>query len=288
MRISKATTPNVLYTIIGNTLVLGIIGLFLLGAFLGERMIDNLSEQFSFELELRPDLSQDHISDIKSILKTLDFVDPESITFKSKDQLAEEFIKDLDLEYTSDYVAEALFSVIRFSTNDKRYNSADVIRMKQSLSDIPTVQDVMHVEDFSKGLLDNMARFRKVGFLLSLILCFILTILIYNNTRLSIYSERFKIYKMQLVGAVPWFITKPFVNKAIRNGLMSGIIAILIVGGSFLLFGKALVAYQDNEALMALGKVAIFILMISITISAVSSYVIVNRYLRMDVNQLYR
>ncbi|MBT8221323.1 MAG: hypothetical protein KJP00_15965, partial [Bacteroidia bacterium] len=107
------------------------------------------------------------------------------------------------------------------------------------------------------------------------------------NTRLSIYSERFKIRKMQLVGALPWIITKPFVKSAIGVAAIAALIAILGIGILLFVSYPQVSSFNMLQAWTILGKVSVFLLVISITISIVSSYVIVNRYLKMDLDDLY-
>lgn len=255
---------------------------------IGQSLLSDLQDQFSIQVELQDDLSGEDIRQVQSMIGELDHVDQSSIVFQDRKMLAQSFKKELALEADDDLLTEALFDAISFKFDGTNINSADVIRIEQSLQKIPFVKDVNHIENMTAGLFDNMERIRLMGFFLSLVLSIVLIVLIYNNTRLAIHSERFKIRKMQLVGAIPWFITKPFVGISFRIACMSTFIAILLIGAVLLWASQNIIDLSIHDLLITLGKVTGILLLISITISIISSYLIVNRYLRMDVDQLYR
>lgn len=278
---------NALYTIIGNALILMVIGLMLVMLVIGQSLLADLKDQFHVQVELQDGLSADDISQVKGMIAELDVVDEGSIIYEDRKSLAQSYKEDLALDADDDLLADALFDALSFKFKESRISSSDIIRMEQALFKIPFIQDVNHIEDMSSGLFDNMERIRMIGFVLSLFLSIVLIVLIYNNTRMAIHSERFKIRKMQLVGAIPWFITKPFVGTAIRIAFISTLMAMTLIAISIFWANQQIINFSLDEIISLLGKVFGILLVISITISVVSSYLIVNRYLRMDVDQLY-
>lgn len=253
----------------------------------GQSLLSDLQDQFSIQIELQEDLSADDINQVKDIIGQLNLVDPGTIVFQDRKTLAQEYKIELELDADEGLLADALYDALSFKFLDADINSADIIRTEQALLKIPFVKDVNHIEDMSAGLFDNMERIRMIGFVLSLVLSIVLIVLIYNNTRLAIHSERFKIRKMQLVGAIPWFITKPFVGISFRIACISTLVASVLIGAALFWASEYVVYLSMTDILTTLGKVVAILLIISITISVISSYLIVNRYLRMDIDQLY-
>jgi|GEM_PF-5937750 len=278
---------NTFYTIIGNALILLVIGLMLVMLVVGQELLTDLRDQFHVQVELQEDLTGNDVSQVKAMITDLDNVDEQTIIYQDRKSLASSYKEELQLDADDELLADALFDAISFKFSNANVNSADIIRMEQALMKIPFVKEVNHIEDMSAGLLDNMERIRLVGFLLSLFLSIVLIVLIYNNTRMAIHSERFKIRKMQLVGAIPWFITKPFVGMSFRIACISTLIAIGLIGLTVFWANQQIIDFSMTEIFILLAKVFVILLVISITISVISSYLIVNRYLRMDVDQLY-
>jgi len=278
---------NSLYTIIGNALILLVIGLMLVMLVVGQSLMNDLQDQFSIQVELQEDLTADDINQVKTLISKLDLVDPSTIVFQDRKTLAQAYKSELELDTDDDLLADALYDALSFKFTTSNISSADIIRVEQALIKIPFIKDVSHIEDMTSGLFDNMERMRMIGFALSIVLSIVLIVLIYNNTRLAIHSERFKIRKMQLVGAIPWFITKPFVGISFRIACISTIVASLLIGLVLLWVSEHVVFLSTEDILTTLGQVGAILLIISITISVISSYLIVNRYLRMDVDQLY-
>ncbi|MBT8219406.1 MAG: permease-like cell division protein FtsX, partial [Bacteroidia bacterium] len=177
MRKRKIRSNN-FYTMIGNSLILFIIGLLLVMLVLGQDLLDSLREEFTFQLELEEDLSSDDVDQISSMLRQLAYVDQNSIQYQNKIEIANDFKEDLGISSDDNMLEEALFDAISLKLKSTEINSADIIRAKSDFMKIPLVQRVNHIEDLSKGLFDNMETLRFVGFVLSLVLCLVLTILI--------------------------------------------------------------------------------------------------------------
>jgi cell division transport system permease protein len=117
----------------------------------------------------------------------------------------------------------------------------------------------------------------------------VLSVALINNTiRLAIYSQRFLIKSMQLVGATKGFIRKPFLLYGIWHGLLGGLIAVLI------LIGTLYLAYQQIPDLVILrdytefGIVFLGVIGLGVFMSAVSTLFAVNRFLRLKIYDLYR
>ena len=136
-------------------------------------------------------------------------------------------------------------------------------------------------------LTHNIQRVSVILILVTLLLLFISIVLINNTIRISIYSKRFLIHTMTLVGAKPAFIRAPFVRRSIGNALVASAIAIAILAGTCYYvqqqIGTAFNIFQLDIAI----PVIVVVVAVSIFISWIATFTAVNRYLKMSANKLF-
>ena len=169
------------------------------------------------------------------------------------------------------------------------YANRDSLRwIAKELKSNPKVTDVAYQEDLMDKVNDNL---KKVGLLLlvlAALLTFISYSLISNSVRLSIFSRRFTIHTMKLVGASWGFIRRPFMRNGLVVGLVAALLACIALGGIV----YALYTYEPNITtvltweILAVTGGAVFVFGIFIT--AICSFISVNRFLRMRASELYK
>ena len=144
---------------------------------------------------------------------------------------------------------------------------------------------------FPSETVTKVGSYVKTAGIIFLIAAFLLTILVVfsidNTIRLAMYSNRFLIKTMQMVGATRWFIAKPINQRAIINGLIASVIAIAAIWGTVLLIESFLPDFKllhDNNGLIILFLI---IILLGITISLASTHRSVINYLRMKLDDLY-
>ncbi len=143
---------------------------------------------------------------------------------------------------------------------------------------------------YPTNVVGNMTILRKIGFgllVVALLLALVVIFLIDNTIRLAMFSNRFLIKTMQMVGATRWFIAKPMNITAIINGAISALIAIIICGALLISFEKwvpELKTLHDNKMLILL---ALLLLVLGIAISLFSTHRSVIKYLKMKLDDLY-
>ena len=131
---------------------------------------------------------------------------------------------------------------------------------------------------------------RRISFfLLSIsILLLIITIALINNTiRLSVYSKRFIIRSMQLVGATRGFIRRPFMYRSVLQGLISAILALVFLTGVIMVIWKNLPELQTITDPTMLLILYVFVIILGILVSGISTFIVVNKYLRLKPDKLY-
>ena len=149
------------------------------------------------------------------------------------------------------------------------------------------VYEVVYVESLVQSINQNLAKISIVLMVFAVILLIIVVILINNTIKLALFSQRFLIRSMQLVGAKPGFIKKPFLIRSVLHGALAGVIA---SAGLFLLLNFAnrkienLASLQDDRMLALLCLV---LLLLGSLIGLGSTYRAINKYLKLSLDQLY-
>ena len=152
----------------------------------------------------------------------------------------------------------------------------------------PKISDVAYQVDLMDRVNRNLTKINILLLVIAALLTFISFSLINNTVRLSVYSRRFLIHTMKLVGASWGFIRRPFMRRGLAVGIVAAIIAIGVLGGC--VYG--LYYYEPNminiitwvELAITAGAVLLF----GIIITTVSSYISVNKFLRMSAGELYK
>ena len=149
------------------------------------------------------------------------------------------------------------------------------------------ITNITYQKEMIELLNNNINKLSLILSLIALVMLFISIVLINNTIRLSIYSKRFIINTMQLVGAKNSFIRRPFLNRSLINSFIATLLSLLLLGGSIYLvqiqIGTAVNLYHVEIVV----PVVVIIFFISIIINCVATVAAVNRYLRMRTEQLY-
>lgn len=262
--------------------LIGLLGLLLINA---RELSDYFRESLSFSVMLNEDAKE---ADIRMLQKDLDakrFV--KSTEYISKEQAAENLKEDLGEDFLSFMGYNPLLPSIDVYFIAQYTHPDSVLNIEKYLLEYPVVNEVYFQESFLHLLNENV---RKVSFFLvvfSALLLFISLTLINNTIRLSVYSKRFLINTMQLVGATRRFIRKPFLIRSMIHGIIAGLVAILLLMGILYLVEEEfylLFTLQDIGLLLYLFG---GIIVMGILINFVSTFFSVNKYLGISEDKLY-
>jgi cell division transport system permease protein len=285
MSTGKKSKPSYVYAIIGVSLVLFLLGtlgwLVINGRGLTRVFKEDIEVQVVLHDNTRPEMAQK----LKDVLDQQPFVRTSSIT--TKEQAAKEFTQEWPEDFTQLLDFNPLYSSIDFNLYAPYVNKDSLSKIKEFVLQSNIVREVTYPE----LVVDKMnSNFRKIGIILgaiSLLLFIVVIILIDNTVRLAMFSNRFLIKTMQMVGATRWFISKPFDQRAVVNGLISGIISVIGLW--------AVISFAENQlpSLRALHEPMLLVLLMSgmiivgIMISVASTHRSVVKYLKMHVDDLY-
>ncbi len=287
MTTQTSTRPNYVYAIISVALVLFLLGLFAIVVLQGQQMIRYFKEQIEIIVELKNDASPTDQKLVRSKLQSSDYLLENSIRFISREEGAAMMQKEFGEEFLQLDMPNPLYDVILFRVKADYLEPDSLIKIRQQLKELPIVSDVYYQEDVTAAIGRNLKSI-AFGVLVVGVFCVLVAIaLILNTIRLALYANRFLIKNMELVGASWSAISKPFLVKSFVHGLLSGVLAIggIVVLGYFILNDSP----ELKEIIYWPGIAWVFgaVLVAGAAISVVSTYWVVNKYLRMRVDDLY-
>ena len=291
-KIPKKTFGNfpyisVIFSVSLSLLLLGIFSFFLLSSLEVKKVIQENTE---INIYLNKDISSNQIDQIKRTLFTKDYVltkDESTLSYISSEDAANEFSEEIGEDFVKFLGNNPLRDLIILKINSDFFENEKLVEIELDISRIPGVFEV----DYSKDMISDINKnIRNISFIFSgifIILFFISVILISNTLRLALFSQRFLIRSMQLVGATSRYILKPFLLRGLLYGLISGILS-----SGFLYFiilfinerinGSNMIVSIEKLSIIFITQIVVGILMVIL-----STYSSVNRYLGSTLDDLY-
>ena len=243
-------------------------------------------ENISLSIILNDTISENDLLRLERYLNATEYT--KKVVYISRDSALQEHIAAIGedpsefLGYNPLSASLEVYLTANYACNDS-INNVILPRLKI----FEGITDVTYQKDMIDLLTRNINKLSLILSLIALVMLFISIVLINNTIRLSIYSKRFIINTMQLVGAKNNFIRRPFVRRSIVNSLIATILSLAMLAGSAYFIqtqiGNAINLYHIE----IIVPVAILILIISLIINYIATIAAVNRYLRMHTNQLY-
>ena len=271
---------------ISISLVLFLLGLIALMGLLANNLSVYVRENIAFSVILKDEMKE---VDVKRLQKRLDASDyVKSTEFISKERAAKELEEELGENPEAFLGFNPLLASIEVRLNSDYANPDSIAVIESKLRLDTNIRDVLYRKDLLQMVNDNMKRIGIILFALATVLMVISFALISNTIRLMVYSKRFLIYTMKLVGATNAFIRKPFISANIAGGIMAALLAILMMIGFFYYLTSEISDMMQLFDLKTLLIVFAIVIVLGIVISVLSTYMAVNRYLNMKIDNLYR
>ncbi len=278
--------------VISLTIALFLIGLCGLISFQAKRLSSFVRQNVELQVYLQNDLSKNGIDSIKKILTKKQFIAKNEfgraeIQFISKDSAAKVFIDNTKENFKTLLVDNPLRDVITLKVGEDYFNENSLAKFKKEIEKINGVFEVNYVENLAEDINKNIKKIYLIlsGFVLLLLLTII--VLINNTIKLAVFSQRFLIRSMQLVGATDFFIQKPFVIRGALQGLAGALIAIfvliLVQQGAISQVPELLKLSSISEFVM----LSVFLIILGVSIGIVCTFTSIHRYLRLTLDELY-
>jgi cell division transport system permease protein len=282
--------PN--FTVVFSiTMALFVSGLFAIIFLHANKLSNIIKERIEIHVYLSHNLNQNQVSSINDMISSQEYIFKKNnipqVRYISQEEAAKKFIQETGEDFSKVLKDNPLHASFIIKINPLYSDTTQLRKIVNNLATIDGIYEVDYQENLITQINNNIKSisFVFIGFAFILLVASVL--LINNTIRLALFSQRFLIRSMQLVGATKGFIQKPFLLHAILQGLGSGIIAALLLG---LLTQYAYSEVSDLSKLEEMENILIILgslLVFGIIIGLLSSYRAVNKYLKMSLDELY-
>ena len=283
--INKKIVSSSVSVIISLSLVLFVVGLLSLVLINAQKLSNYVKENIGFSIMIKEDVKEIELIEFNKILDAEDFT--KSTRFISKEQATKELEQDLGEDFVNFLGFNPIMASIDVKLNSSYANNDSLQNISSRLEKSDVVYEVFYQKNLIKKLNSNVGKISFFLICISLILFFIAFALINNTIRLSVYSKRFIIRTMRLVGAENSFIQKPFLISGVYQGLYSAIFAIFMLLGSIQLIQTETASILNINDLQNIGLVFIVLFCSGIIISGTSTFFAVRKFIYLNEGELY-
>lgn len=262
--------------------LLGLLGLLVLNT---KKVADHFKEQIALTVYLKDTAKEVEINQLEKSLalaeytKSTNFVSKEDAAKAHSEEIGENFMdflgynplqNSIDVYFNADYVSET-----------------QIAEISRDLSEKDFVDEVVYDKPLIALLNDNVKRISFWILVISGLFTFIAVLLINSSIRLSVYSKRFTIKTMQMVGATKGFIRRPFIWKSVKLGVIGAIVALIGMAAVLYYIDKSFPELDLLKDEIILGGLFIGILLLGIIISWLSTFFATQRFLNLKTDELY-
>ncbi|MCK4921775.1 MAG: permease-like cell division protein FtsX [Bacteroidales bacterium] len=262
--------------------LLGLVGFLVLNA----RQIGiYVKENIGFNVELNNDLKDADMQQLKKLIdaktyvRSSEYISKEAAAVETQQALGEDFLKELGYN--------PLPATVIIKLKAEYANPDSIFNIENELSEYEGISDIYYRKTLVHEINDNVRKISLILGAFSILLLLISVSLINNTIRLSVYSKRFLIHSMQLVGATRGFIRRPFLFSGVLQGFLGSLIGVVFIIGSIYLAQDQIDDVLQIMDLKLLGILFLGVLLTGIIISYISSFFAVNKYLNLSKDELY-
>lgn len=274
-------------SLISIALVLFVLGMYAFMMTYTDKLLNHVKENIGFEIVIKSNAKAASIESLKnelakkSYVKSVEYISKEDAINKMKEDLGEDF-----LEWLGDVENPLLASIdLRFISD---YANSDSMAMVEKwLGGKSIVKEVIYQKTLTNAINANINKIKFALFIVSVILLFIAIVLISHTIRLSVYSKRFVVRSMQLVGATEGFIMKPFLKTFMKQGFFAAVIALVCITISLLGIKDYLPEAELFHNNMYILKIYISVIVLSLMLTMLSTIFSMKKYLNADIDKFY-
>ena len=272
-------------TIVSISLVLfmlGMLGLILLNA---KKLSDYVKENIGISIIFKDNVSEEEIIKFKKEIDKSAYVF--SSKYITKEEAANQLKQDLGEDFIKTLGYNPLLPSIDIRLKAQYANNTTIDIIEKNLTSKDEIKEVFYLKSVVDLVNDNIRKISFILIILSAILLLISIALINNTIRLSVYSRRFVIRSMMLVGASQYFIRKPFVIKGIKQGLYGALIAIVLFSIVLYFTVQEVPELMKINDFNTIAKVLGIVIILGLLISYISTILAVRKYLNYKTDDFY-
>ena len=270
---------------ISISLVLIVVGMLVFILLNAREISDHVKRNIGFAVIVKDNTNEVEIKRVQKILDTQPYV--YTSKYVTKEQAAKSFKKEMGEDFERILGANPLLPSIEIKLNPAYANNDSLAMIEKGLARFDIIHEVYYQKSMIESINENIRRITILFLIVGAVLVLISFTLIRNMIHLAVYSQRLLIKTMQLVGATPFFICKPFVYGSMWRGFFGALIANLVLLGAIFFVqenvGNVINIMRQDVILFMVA----FVILSGVVLSFFSAWFSVRRYLRRDLNDLY-
>ena len=281
----KRVTGSYLVSTLSIALVLVVVGVLVFILLNARKVSDYVKQNIGFSIIVKDNVNEAEVKKMQKILDTQPFV--ASSVFISKEEAARVFKRELGEDFEEVLGYNPLLPSVEIKLNPVYANNDSLVVIEKNLLGNEVVQEVSYQKSLVHMINENVRRISIILLIAGAALMLISFTLIRNTIHLAVYAQRFLIKTMQLVGAKPFFICKPFIQNGIWFGFFGSMFANLILLAAIYFLQKevgGVIDLMNKELIIVMVGV---VMVCGVVLSLLSAWMSVTRYLKKDMDELY-
>jgi cell division transport system permease protein len=272
-------------TTISVALVLFLVGLESMLFLSAHELMRHVKESMVLSIVMTENANDEDVARMERLLDVV----PYSLDYQyiSREQALQEHIDNLGEDPQAFLGFNPLTDAFEVHLNATYAQTDSVAKIEESLLTLPFVDKVVYQKDVMKVLDNNLSEVSLILSGIAVILLLIALVLISNTIQLQVYSKRFIINTMRLVGATPWVIKWPFVRRNLRMGIEAALVALILLAMTYYYCQVRLGVVLFPLIWQNVGFVVALMLVIGLMITFLASVAATNRYIRMKTSKMY-
>jgi cell division transport system permease protein len=287
MNTKQGRQPTFIYSIISLTLVLFLVGCLLLGWLHLQQVVEALRARVTVLVELYDHADPAEVNNLKTVLNQLPGIQSGSLTFLPKDVALEMMQEELGTGFLDSTLQNPLQDAFSMYLEPQYVHEDSMVLLRGAIRKSSVVSDVSMQSPAFESFEKNIRTLLAATALLVVLFLLISFVLIHNTNRLALYTNRLVIKNMELVGASWRFISRPYIVRGMVHGMISGLLASSGLIGLWLWLNRTIPDFAD----LPIGierpiLVGLIVVVLGVILTALSTYLVVYRFLRMRLDDL--
>ena len=270
---------------ISTSLVLLLLGTVTLVVLSAKSLSDHIRENLELSLLLNDNITEKEVTNIVNYAQSQPYA--KEVAYISKEDILAEQTASMGIDPTEFLGYNPYTASIEIKLRADYANTDSIIPIKSRLMRYTQIREITYPSELMDNVNDNIRKISAVLLALALALSLISFALINNTIKLTIYSQRFLLHTMKLVGASWGFIRRPFLLRNMGIGIISGILANGLIGGGIYLLLRYEPQMSPLFTLPTMAIVGVCVMVFGLLITLLCAYVSINRFLKMKAGDLY-
>lgn len=292
MKREKSTTKrrlrgSYLISLMSIMLVLFVLSLFSSLVLFANKISDYIKENIGFEIVMKKGVKEkdiiefQHVLDKKEYVKSTEYISQEEATRRLTEDLGEDI-----LDWLGDVENPLLPSIdVRFKS--EYANNDSIAKIEKWVMRNKNVKEVYFQKSLIHSIDKNVNKIAAVLLLVGAVLLIMAITLISHTVRLSVYSKRFVVRSMQLVGATEGFIIKPFLKSFVIQGVIGSVLSLVLLSVFLYRIMRDVPELANLTGFGSFAVIYISVLVLGVLLTTLSTLFAMRKYLRADIDDLY-